>query len=408
MRLTIAFTLAALLALPAVAEINAGHDKPNPNKPFIETTIATFDYPWAIAFLPSGSLLVTEKPGHLWIVSPDGKRKFEVAGVPEVHYEGQGGLLDVAVGPTYARDHSIYLTYSEPGEGGSSLALARAHLIGNAKGFRLDGLKVIWRQLPKGEGGQFGGIVTFSPDGKYLFLSSGERQRFTPAQDPNQALGKILRLTLDGKPAPGNPWAGKTGSTTVTVIDPPKDTEAAKKAKGRTVKLPGPNLTPAETWTTGHRNPYGLAFDPQGRLWEIEMGPKGGDELNLLKPGKNYGWPIVSNGINYDGVPIPRHDTHPEFVPPVVYWNPVIAPTGLAFYEKNLFPQWKGSAFTGGLASQSLVRIKFDGKGGANEAERWDMGHRIRDVAVGPYGALWLIEDEDGGRLLKLTPKGRK
>jgi len=264
---------------------------------------------------------------------------------------------------------------------------------------------VIWRQLPRGHGGQDGGIVTFDPTGRYLFLTVGERQRFTPAQDPNQATGKILRLTLDGKPAPGNPMAGKTGASTVTVIDPPNDTVAAKTAPGRKITLPGPNLTPAETWSTGHRNPYGLAFDDKGLLWEIEMGPRGGDELNLIKPGRNYGWPVVSNGVNYDGVPIPRHDTHPEYEKPVVYWTPVIAPAGLAFYYAKLFPQWRGSAFVGGLASDALVRIGFDGKGGANEAERWDMGHRIRDVKVGPDGALWVIEDEEGGRLLKLTPK---
>ncbi|WP_298690929.1 PQQ-dependent sugar dehydrogenase [uncultured Sphingomonas sp.] len=390
-----------LLATPAIAEVNAGNDKPNPVKPFTETSVATFDYPWAIAFLPDGHMLITEKPGKLYLVSQTGAKQ-QVTGVPRVNYDSsQEGLLDVALSPHFGNDHMVYLTYSEPGPGGSGLALARATLVGNT----LSGLQVIWRQLPRGRGGQDGGIVTFDPGGRFLFLTVGERQRFTPAQDPNQATGKILRLTLDGKPAPGNPMAGKTGTSTVTVIDPPKDTVAAKTALGRKVTLPGPNLTPAETWSTGHRNPYGLAFDDKGVLWEIEMGPRGGDELNIIKPGRNYGWPVVSNGNNYDGVPIPRHDTHPEFEKPVVYWTPVIAPAGLAFYYAKLFPQWRGSAFVGGLASDALVRIRFDGKGGANEAERWDMGHRIRDVKVGPDGALWLLEDEEGGRLLKLTPK---
>jgi aldose sugar dehydrogenase len=395
------FALTVALATPAAAEQNFGNAKPNPAKPFVATPVATFDYPWRIAFLPDGHMLITEKPGKLYLVSQTGTKQ-QVSGVPAVHYDSdQEGLLGVFLSPHFAQDHMVYLTYSEPGSDGSGLALARATLAGNA----LSGLHVIWRQIPFGKGGQDGAIVTFDPSGQYLFLAVGERQRFTPAQDPNQATGKILRLTLDGKPAPGNPMAGKLGSETVTVTDPPKDTVAAKTAGGRTVKLPGPNLTPSETWTTGHRNPYGLAFDAKGTLWEVEMGPKGGDELNIIKPGKNYGWPVVSNGINYDGKPIPRHDTHPEFEKPVVYWTPVIAPAGLAFYYKSLFPQWKGSAFIGGLASEALIRIAFDGPNGAREAERWDMGHRIRDVEVAPDGALWVIEDEEGGRLLKLTPK---
>lgn len=309
-----------LLATPAIAEVNAGLNTPKPVKPFVATSIATFDYPWAIAFLPDGHMLITEKPGKLYLVSQTGAKQ-QVTGVPRVNYDSsQEGLLDVVLSPHFAADRMIYLTYSEPGDGGSGLALARAKLVGTT----LAGLQVIWRQLPRGHGGQDGGVVTFDPSGRYLFLGVGERQRFTPAQDPNQATGKILRLTLDGKPAPGNPMAGKTGAQTVTVTDPPNDTVAAKRVPGRKVALPGPNLTPAETWSTGHRNPYGLAYDDRGRLWEIEMGPRGGDELNLIEPGRNYGWPIVSNGANYDGVPIPRHDTHPEFEKPVVYWLSLI------------------------------------------------------------------------------------
>ena len=187
----------------------------------------------------------------------------------------------------------------------------------------------------------------------------------TPAQDPNQPLGKILRLTLDGKPAPGNPMAGKTGAASVPVIDPPADTEAAKTAPVvRTYTFPGPNLTPAETWSTGHRTPYGLAFAPDGRLWEVEHGPKGGDELNLIEPGKNYGWPLVSYATNYNGVPIPSPDTRPDLTKPVIYWTPIIAPGNLIFYKGAMFPQWNGSALVGGMASKTLNRITFDGKAG--------------------------------------------
>lgn len=382
--------------------VNYGNAKPAAAKPFKTTAVATFDTPWALAFLPDRRMLVTEKTGHLWLVTPDGA-KTEVGGVPTVHYEGQGGLLFVATAPTFAQDRQVYITYSEPGEGGDGLALAKATL-GLAAGKPvLQGLQVIWRQLPRGAGGQFGGYIAFAPDGKYLFLASGERQRFTPAQDPDQALGKILRLTLDGKPAPGNPGAGKTGATTIAVIDPPENTGSAAKAPTRKATMPAPNLTPAETWSTGHRNPYGLAFDAQGRLWETEMGPKGGDELNLVEPGRNYGWPVVSYGSNYDGTPIESPAKHPEFQKPALYWNPVIAPAGLAFYSGTMFPEWQGSAFVGGLAATALVRVAFDGTT-AREAERWDMGARIRAVMAGPDGALWLLEDSDTGRLLRLTP----
>src|SRR6185312_14410188 len=247
----------------------------------------------------------------------------------------------------------------------------------------------------------------FSPDSKYLFLSVGERQRMTPAQDPNQPLGKILRLTLDGKPAPGNPMAGKIGAASVPIIDPPSDTEAAKTAPVvRTYTFPGPNLTPSETWAMGFRTPYGLAFAPDGRLWEVEHGPRGGDELNLIEPGKNYGWPLVSYGHNYNGVPIPSPDTRPDLAKPVIYWVPVIAPGNLMFYKGKMFPQWNGSALVSGLATQALVRITFDGKGGAQAVDRWAMGFRVRDVEVAPDGALWAVEDARPGRLVRITPLG--
>jgi glucose/arabinose dehydrogenase len=335
--------------------------------------------------------------------------KTPVANVPDVLYRGQGGMLGVFLSPHYATDHNVYLTYAEPGEAGdgtSSLALARARLVITGDKASLEGLEVIWRQMPPGRGGQFGAQIAFSPDGRYLFLGVGDRQRMTPAQDPSQPVGKILRLTLDGKPAPGNPMAGKTGDRTIPLIDPPRDTERAKTAPVvRTYTFPGPNQTPAETWASGFRVPYGLAFAPDGQLWEVEHGPRGGDELNLVQRGKNYGWPLVSYGRNYDGVPIPSPDTRPDLAKPVIYWVPVIAPGNFAFYHGSMFPQWEGSGFITGMESETLNRITFDGKGGAKPAERWDMGHRLRDVAVGPDGALWLLEDANPGGLFRLTPK---
>jgi glucose/arabinose dehydrogenase len=387
------------------AAVDLGGAATQTDRPFAITPVATFDNPWAMAFLPNSTMaLVTEKPGHIWLVDVRNGAKQPIAGAPRVIISSQGGLLDVALSPTFASDNLVYLTYAEPSaNGGSGLALARAKLVRDAAGGYLDGRTVLWHDPAGGQGGQFGAIIAFGPDGKSLFLSSGERQRFTPAQDPNQPLGKILHLTLDGKPAPGNPWAGKQGATAVTLIDPPEDTIAAQTEQGRKVSVPAPNMTPAETWTLGHRNQYGLAFDAEGRLWETEMGPRGGDELNLIEKGRNYGWPLVSYGINYNGKPIPSHDSSDKFQKPLLYWTPIIAPAGLTFYYGSLFPQWKGSAFIGALGGTGLIRIAFDG--GAHQANRWNLGHRIRDVVAGPDGALWLIEDETNGRLLRLTPK---
>lgn len=401
--------IAGLFLITAVsgvsAQINAGDQKPEPSLSFKMVQVTTLDYPWRIAFLPDGRMLITEKVGSLQLVTQQGQ-KTPVSNVPAVFYHGQGGMLGVYLSPNYEKDHSVYLTYAKPEEDGSGLALARAKLkIANGAA-SLEDLKVIWRDGEGGKGGQFGAAVAFSPDGKYLYLSSGDRQRMTPAQDPNQPLGKILRLTLDGKPAPGNPMAGKTGASTVPVIDPPSDTEAAKTAPVvRKYTFPGPNLTPAETWCSGLRTPYGLAFAPDGQLWELGHGPRGGDELNLIQPGKNYGWPLVSYGHNYNGVPIPSPNTRPDLTKPVIYWVPVVAPGNLMFYKGAMFPQWNGSGFASGLGSESLTRITFDGKGGAKPVERWNMGFRVRDIEEAPDGALWVIEDSRSGGLYRLTPK---
>jgi glucose/arabinose dehydrogenase len=404
-KLAIAALALVLLPTGTDAQINAGEQKPEPSLAFTMTQVTTFNLPWRIAFLPDGRMLITEKVGALVLVTQEGA-KTPVANVPAVLSQGQGGMLGVFLSPHYATDHNIYLTYSEPGDGGSSLAMARAKLSIGKDSASLDGLEVLWHQMPKGQGGQFGAAIAFSPDGQYLFLTVGDRQRMTPAQDPNQELGKILRLTLDGKPAPGNPKAGKTGAPTVSLIPPPRDTEMAKTAPVvSTYAFPGPNLAPAETWTTGHRTPYGLAFAPDGRLWELEHGPKGGDELNLIEPGKNYGWPLVSYATNYDDVPIPSPDTRPDLAKPVIYWTPVIAPGNMVFYKGAMFPQWQGSLLVGGLVSQTLIRITFDSKGVPATAERWVVGFRVRDVAVGPDGSVWIIEDANPGRLFRVTRK---
>jgi glucose/arabinose dehydrogenase len=407
MKLAKAVLLLTLASAAAWAQVNAGEQKPEASLPFSMTTVGTFELPWRLAFLPDGRMLITEKIGPVWLVTQQGQ-KTPVSNTPPVYWQGQNGMLGVFVSPNYATDQSIYLTYVEPGDYGGGLALARAKLNAAApQGPRLEKLEVLWRQMPRGKGGQAGGQIAFSPDGQYLFLTVGDRQRFTPAQDPDQPVGKILRLTLDGKPAPGNPNFGKTGAATVPLIDPPSDTETAKTAKVvSTYTFTAPNLTPAETWASGVRTPYGMAFSPTGELWEVEHGPRGGDELNLIEKGKNYGWPLVSFGQNYNGVPIPKPDMRPELAMPVIYWVPVIAPGNLMFYRgTQTFPQWDGNGFISGMGTRSLNRIIFDGHGGAKTAERWDVGHRIRDVEEGPDGSLWLLEDANPGALIHVTPK---
>lgn len=401
-------TAALLLALAtstASAQINAGTQAPEASVPFTVTKVTDLKFPWRIAFLPDARMLVTEKVGGLVLVTPTGAIT-RVSNVPAVLYGGQGGQLGVFLSPNYATDRSIYLTYSEPGDGGSSLALARAQLLITRDSASLQGVQVIWRDGQRGRGGQFGGAIAFSADKRFLYLTVGDRQRMTPAQNPDSPLGKVLRLTLDGKPAPGNPQAGKIGTPTLDVIGNPRNTEAAKTAPVLSIfTFPGPNLTPSETWSTGHRTPYGLTFGPDGRLWELEHGPRGGDELNLIEPGKNYGWPLASYSVNYDGTPIPSPDTRPDLVKPLIYWTPIIAPGNMTLYKGALFPQWNGSMLIGGMASMSLLRVTFNAQGQPAPAERWSVGFRVRDVAVAADGALWLIADANPGGLYKVTPK---
>ena len=406
MKLARAAFLLPLAMAAAWAQVNLGEQKPEAGLPFTMTTVTTFNLPWRLAFLPDGRMLITEKVGPVYLVSQQGE-KIQVENTPKVYYQGQDGMQGVFLSPHYATDHNIYLTYVEPGEYGGGFALGRGKLNATATSAKLENFQVLWHQVPTGKGGQAGGPIAFSADGQYLFLAVGDRQRMTPAQDPDQPVGKILRLTLDGKPAPGNPNAGKTGAATIPLIDPPRDTEAAKTAKVvSTYTFTSPNLTPSETWASGVRTPYGMAFSPAGELWEVEHGPRGGDELNLIERGKNYGWPLVSYGENYNRVPIPKPDTRPDLAKPVLYWVPVIAPGNLMFYRgTRTFPQWNGNGFISGLGSRTLNRIIFDGHGGAKAAERWDVGRRIRDVEEGPDGSLWMLEDANPGALIHVTPK---
>jgi glucose/arabinose dehydrogenase len=370
-----------LIAACNAADSAAGDAAPAPaaDRPFEVRQIAQFDEPWAMTFLPgTRQALVTEKKGKLKLLWSDTGRMSEVAGAPAVDYGGQGGFGDVVLHPDFQRNKLVYLSWVEAGPGDTHGAVVgRARLVTEpGQQLRLDGLQIIWRQQPKLDGhGHFGHRIAFGPDGK-LYISSGERQHFDPAQDMSANLGKVLRLNDDGSVPADNPFADRGGVT-------------------------------AQIWTLGHRNPLGIAFDGAGRLWEIEMGPQGGDELNLIQRGRNYGYPIVSNGDHYDGRVIPDHPTRPEFEAPKVWWTPVISPGDIIVYSGSLFPQWRGDILAAGLSGQALVHIDVDGTN-AREAERWPMGARIREVEQGPDGSVYLLEDEkdgSGGRLLKLTPK---
>lgn len=340
------------------------------------TDVASFDEPWAMTFLPGTDMaLITEKKGTLKLWREGTDNAVNVSGTPKVAYGGQGGFGDVIVAPDFAKSGMVYLSWAEQGDGDTRGAVVgRAKLVmGDAP--KLEGLSVIWRQFPKVTGkGHYSHRMAFSPDGKYLYVTSGDRQKFTPAQDLTGNLGKVLRLLPDGTPAPGNPMAEKGGVT-------------------------------AQIWSFGHRNLLGIAFSPDGRLWDIEHGPAGGDEINLVEPGKNYGWPLVSGGDHYDGKPIPRNNTRPDLAQPAINWTPVIAPGNMIFYTGTAFPQWQGQAIIAGLGSGGLVRVKIDGAK-ATELERIDLGNRIREIEQAPDGSIYVLEDGDGAKLRHITPKG--
>jgi len=333
--------------------------------------VASFDQPWAMTFLPDGAMLVTTKPGKLFHVSQDGKST-GVDGMWDVAYGGQGGLGDVVLHPDFANNSLVYVSYAEADGGNNGAVVVRGRLDTSGGKPALRDVERIWEQQPMVSGrGHYSHRIAFGPDGK-LFISSGDRQKLTPAQDFDSALGKVIRLNDDGTVPPDNPWQDKG--------------ELAKTF-----------------WSMGHRNLLGLAFDAEGRLWNHEMGPRHGDELNLVEPGKNYGWPVVSYGDHYSGATIPDHDTRPEFAHPKAWWVPAISPAGLTLYSGDMFPDWKGDALIGGLSSKALVHVGIDGTT-ASEAARYQWGERVRETEQGPDGALWVLEDGSGGRLLKLTP----
>lgn len=376
-QLSMLFAASMIATACSPGESDAAPATASGNKPFDTTAVADFDSPWAMTFLPDGRALITEKDGRLKLWQMDGP-VMDVIGPPSVDSAGQGGLMDIVLAPDFGTSNKVYFSFSEAGQGGKGVALATGILDAQSNTPNLSDVKVIFRATPYVEGnGHYSGRIAFSPDGKYLFFTNGERQKFQPAQDPKATLGKVLRLNLDGSPAAGNSLAAK-------------------------------GFHPA-IWSYGHRNLLGIAFDSKGNLWQQEMGPEGGDELNLVKETKNYGYPKVSNGRNYGSATddIPDHKPGDGYEAPKVSWNPVISPAGLMIYSGDMFPDWKGSAFIGGLSSKALIRVKLDGEN-ANKADQWDMDARIREVEQGPDGAVWLLEDGgrgSAGRLLKLTPK---
>ena len=334
----------------------------------VEAVAKGLDRPWGLAFLPDGEMLVTEKPGTLRRVAKDGTVSKPLSGVPKVVATGQGGLLDVALDPEFSSNRLVYLTYSEPGEGGASTAVARGKLGENG----LDDVEVIFRQEPKVQGGNhFGSRLAFAPDGT-LFVTLGERFQFDPAQDLASDLGKIVRINPDGSIPKDNPFVGRT------------------------------NARP-EIWSYGHRNPQGAAIHPEtGKLWETEFGPRGGDELNIPKAGSNYGWPVVSWGMHYNGKDIPDPPTHPEFADAIYHWDPVISPSGISFYTADAIPAWKGNLLIAGLSEQAIVRLTLDSEKVTAE-ERIPMGARIRDVQQAADGSVYALTDEGDGKILRLT-----
>lgn len=374
--------VAACGAAPSSQTTVAANDSVAPDaatqgEPFTIAEVARFTTPWAIEVLPGTSqALVSEKEGRLWLVDLASGQKQAVAGAPQAHVEGQGGLGEVVAHPAFASNQRVYLSFAEAGPGDTRGAvIGYGQLVTGEGQPRIDGFKAIWRQDPKVSGaGHYSHRIAFAPDGT-MFVSSGDRQKMQPAQDPASDLGKILHLTAEGQPVAGGPWASRGGRA-------------------------------ASHWTMGHRNVLGLAFAADGRLWAAEMGPQGGDELNLILPGKNYGWPEVSYGSHYGQDDIPDNHREKGFEEPKLWWNPSESPGGLLIYSGDLFRGWKGDALIPMLSGQALVRADLDGET-ARKADHWEMGQRLRAVEQGPRGEIYLLEDGRrgaGGRLLRLEP----
>ncbi|MDP5072178.1 MAG: PQQ-dependent sugar dehydrogenase, partial [Congregibacter sp.] len=340
--------LALLLVAPTHAQL-----------PFTVTEVSQFDEPWSVAVMPDGRLLVTEVKGNLIIVDEEGKQSRPVSGVPDVAYGGQGGLGDVVLHPDFAKNGLVYLSYAETGvDDTRGAAVARGVLDASGSRPTLSDVQVIWRQYPKLVGyGHYGHRMLFDDDG-YLWITSGDRQKFTTAQDMQSNSGKLIRLNDDGSVPGDNPFV---------------DYYSENPLVDRNGVYP-------QIWSLGHRNLLGLALDLDGRLWEIEMGPAGGDELNLIERGANYGYPEVSNGDHYDGRDMPDHDTRPEFNAPALWWTPVISPGDMLIYRGKAFADWKGNAIIAGLSSQAIIRVALGDDGSAKELERFEMGARIRSV----------------------------
>ena len=333
--------------------------------------IAEFNEPWALAVLADGRLLITEKSGQLILFNPRDQKKTFIKNLPKVAYGGQGGFGDIVLHPKFAQNHQMYLSYAEAGQGGYGAVVIRADLNLDQAQPQLDNITTIWKQVPKVRGqGHYAHRVLFDGSGK-LWISSGERQKFDPAQDLTSNLGKIIRINDDGSVIVDNPF----------------------QSQGEVAK---------QVWSFGHRNPLGMAFDEQGQLWVVEMGPKGGDELNLIQKGKNYGYPVVSNGDHYSGLNIPDHVTRPEFEAPKLDWTPVISPSSLIFYTGQMFPKWQDKAIIGGLSSEALIIVDTTAQP-VKEIQRIDMKERIRGLQQAKDGSIWVIEDGKHADLIQLV-----
>lgn len=369
-----AFCVLTLLTGATLASAQAPRSPtPSPvDAPVRVSTLAKgLEHPWGLAFLPTGGMLVSERPGRLRIVEPDGRVREPLAGVPQVLARGQGGLLDVALSPDFQQDRLVYLSYAEPGEGGAGTAVARGRLGAAA----LEDVAVIWRQTPKVQGpNHWGSRLAFARDGT-LFVTLGDRFNYRQlAQDLATTLGKVVRINPDGSIPPDNPFVGRQGAR-------------------------------PEIWSYGHRNEQAAALHPQtGELWTVMHGARGGDELNLVQAGKNYGWPVITYGVDYSGATIGVGTAQAGMEQPVYYWDPVIAPSGAVFYTGDLFPAWQGSLFIGSLRPGGLVRLTMQ-NGRVVREERYlpDVG-RVRNVRQGPDGALYLLTDSPNGQVLKVEP----